>query len=256
MDIAGDATNVTIGEKEMADGKFVAYYRVSTKMQGDSGLGLEGQKMAVKQYLNGGNWELVEEVVEIDSGKNNKRIKLLEALKLCRIYDAKLLIAKLDRMSRDVHFISGLMESKVKFVCVDMPEANDMTIHIIAAVAQGEAKAISDRTKAAFAAARERRKANGQTTLGGMRSNSHEIHALGNARSIEVRQAKAEMKADDLTVKLMLAKEAGAVTLRQIAAFFNAKNIPTPRKGGQWSAVQIHRVIKRVGPEVMQAISA
>ena len=236
----------------MANGKFVAYYRVSTKMQGDSGLGLEGQMASVARYLNGGNWELVAEVVEIESGRKSNRPKLLEALKLCRIYKAKLVIAKLDRLSRSVKFISNLMDSKVSFTIADMPEANEMTINLLAAVAQGEAKAISDRTKAALAAARERRKASGAKTLGGLRSNSHEIHVLGNAHSVKVRQDKSVGDAYDLLPKIWEAKEKGAVTLRQIAAFFNEEHIPTPREGGKWSAVQVSRVLARIQPEQLQ----
>jgi DNA invertase Pin-like site-specific DNA recombinase len=224
----------------MANGKFIAYYRVSTKMQGESGLGLDGQKADVMRFLNGGRWQLVQEVVEIESGKRNDRPKLAEALRLCRIYNAKLLIAKLDRLARNVHFISGLMESGVKFVAVDMPEATDMTIHILASVAQGEAKAISDRTRTALAAARER-----GTQLGGLRSNSAAIHALGNAHSVKVRQERAVKRAHDLIPAIEQAKADGAVTLRDIAAFLNEKGIPTPRETGQWSAVQVSRILTR-----------
>ena len=224
----------------MANGKFIAYYRVSTKMQGDSGLGLEGQKAAVTRFLNGGFWELVQEVVEIESGKRNDRPKLAEALRLCRIYNAKLLIAKLDRLSRNVFFISSLMESGVKFVAVDMPEATDMTIHILASVAQGEAKAISDRTRTALAAARER-----GTRLGGLRSNSATIHALGNEQSVKVRQKRAVKRAHDLLPAIEQAKADGAVTLREIATFLNAKGIPTPRETGEWTAVQVKRILDK-----------
>lgn len=223
----------------MANGKFVAYYRVSTKGQGDSGLGLEGQKAAVTRFLNGGKWSLVQEVVEVESGKRNDRPKLAEALRLCRVYNATLLIAKLDRLSRNVYFISSLMESGVKFVAVDMPEATDMTIHILASVAQGEAKAISDRTRTALAAARAR-----GTILGGLRRNSGTIHALGNAQSVKVRQQRAAKRANDLLPAIEQAQAEGASTLREIAAFLNAKGIPTPR-GGEWSAVQVKRVLDR-----------
>jgi len=224
----------------MANGKFIAYYRVSTKGQGESGLGLEGQKAAVMQYLNGGRWNLVQEVEEIESGKRNDRPKLAEALRLCRIYNAKLLIAKLDRLARNVHFISSLMESGVRFVAVDMPEATDMTIHILASVAQGEAKAISDRTRTALAAAKKR-----GTVLGGLRRNSAKIYKLGNAKSVKVRQAKALKRASDLLPAIDQARVEGAVTLRDIAAFLNEKGISTPRETGRWSAAQVKRVLDR-----------
>ena len=105
----------------MAQGRFVAYYRVSTDRQGRSGLGLEAQQEAVRSYLDGGSWQLVDEVVEVESGKRNDRPKLAEALKLCRLHGATLIIAKLDRLARNVAFVSNLMESGVDFVAVDFP---------------------------------------------------------------------------------------------------------------------------------------
>jgi DNA invertase Pin-like site-specific DNA recombinase len=224
----------------MANGKFIAYYRVSTREQGASGLGLEGQKASVTRFLNGGRWQLVQEVVEIESGKRNDRPKLAEALRFCRIYNAKLLIAKLDRLSRNVFFISSLMESGVKFTACDMPEATDMTIHILASVAQGEAKAISDRTRTALQAAKAR-----GTRLGGLRSNSASIHAQGNAASVQIRTTKAAKRASDLLPVIEQAKAEGAMTLREIAAFLNDKGVPTPRETGEWSAVQIKRILDR-----------
>jgi DNA invertase Pin-like site-specific DNA recombinase len=140
----------------VAQGKFVAYYRVSTAKQGRSGLGLEAQQEAVRSYLNGGAWQLVAEVVEVESGKRNDRPKLAEALRLCRLHEATLIIAKLDRLARNVAFISNLMESGVEFTAVDFPQANRLTVHILAAVAEHEAAIISTRTKAALVAAKAR----------------------------------------------------------------------------------------------------
>src|SRR3954451_9342827 len=140
----------------MAQKTFVAYYRVSTERQGKSRLGLEAQQEAVRQYLNGGSWSLVAEVVEVESGKRNDRPKLAEALRLCRLHKATLVIAKLDRLARNVAFVSSLMESGVEFTAVDFPQANRLTIHILAAVAEHEAKMISERTRAALKAARDR----------------------------------------------------------------------------------------------------
>jgi predicted site-specific integrase-resolvase len=105
-------------------GRYVAYYRVSTARQGRSGLGLEAQRQAVGEHLNGGNWKLVAEYTEVESGKRSDRPRLVEALKACRLQCAKLIIAKLDRLSRNVAFISNLMESKVEFEAVDFPQAN------------------------------------------------------------------------------------------------------------------------------------
>src|ERR671910_1459190 len=123
----------------MAEGRFVSYLRVSTDRQGRSGLGLEAQRKAVDEYLNGGNWHLAAEVVEIESGKRNDRPKLAEALRLCRLHGAVLIIAKLDRLARNVAFISNLMESGAEFVAADMPAVNGLTVHILAAVAEEEA---------------------------------------------------------------------------------------------------------------------
>jgi DNA invertase Pin-like site-specific DNA recombinase len=219
-------------------GKFISYLRVSTKAQGDSGLGLEGQRAAVTRFLNGGSWELVQEVVEIETGKRNDRPKLAEALRLCRIYNATLLVAKLDRLARNVFFISSLMESGVKFMAVDMPAATDMTIHILASVAQGEAQAISDRTRVALAAAKAR-----GTKLGGLRANSAHIHVRGNAASVMARSARAAKRAADLLPVIEQAKADGAISLQDIANVLNTRGIPTAR-GGQWSPVQVMRVMQ------------
>jgi DNA invertase Pin-like site-specific DNA recombinase len=129
-------------------GRFVAYYRVSTAEQGRSGLGLEAQQAAVQNYLNGRTWELVGEFTEVESGRKSERPELAKALALCKKHKATLVIARLDRLARNVHFISGLMETKVKFVACGMPEATPFMLHIYAAVAQEEARAVSARTKA------------------------------------------------------------------------------------------------------------
>ena len=135
-------------------GKFVAYYRVSTDRQGKSGLGLDAQREAVTSYLNGGSWQLVQELVEVESGKRADRPQLAAALAACRKHKAKLVIAKLDRLSRNLAFVATLMESGVEFVAVDNPHANRLTVHILAAVAEHERVMISERTKAALAAAK------------------------------------------------------------------------------------------------------
>jgi len=122
----------------MATGKFVSYLRVSTEKQGCSGLGLEAQRQAVTDFLNGGCWQLVQEYVEVESGKRADRPKLAEALHHAKVTGATLVIAKLDRLSRDVEFIARLQKSGTKFVCADMPEANELTIGLLAVVAQHE----------------------------------------------------------------------------------------------------------------------
>jgi DNA invertase Pin-like site-specific DNA recombinase len=138
------------------EGKFIAYYRVSTDHQGIDGNGIAAQRKAVEDYLNGGRWKLVGEFTEVESGKRADRPELAKAISACKKHRAKLAIAKLDRLSRNVHFISGLMERKIDFVACDMPSANAFMINIYAAVAQEERRMISERTKAGLAAARAR----------------------------------------------------------------------------------------------------
>src|SRR4051812_27644927 len=177
----------------MARGNFVAYHRVSTAKQGRSGLGLEAQQEAVQTYLNGGSWRLVAEVVEVESGKRNDRPKLQEALRLCRLHAAILVIAKLDRLSRNYAFIASLMEGGVKFRAVDFPEANELTVHILSAVAQHERKMISQRTKDALQAAKARGK-----KLGGNRGQLQHFVSQGARASATVRSRLARSRADDL----------------------------------------------------------
>src|SRR3954466_1638153 len=126
----------------MAKGRFISYLRVSTAKQGASGLGLEAQRKAVADYLNGGRWKLIAEYVEVESGKNNERTQLQNALRACRLHAATLLVAKLDRLARNAYFLLGLQESGVDFVACDMPAANRLTVGILAMVAEEEARMI------------------------------------------------------------------------------------------------------------------
>jgi len=137
-----------------SSGKHVAYYRVSPARQGRSGLGLEAQKRAVAEYLDGGDWKIVGEFTEVESGKRADRPQLAKALAVCRLHGARLVIAKLDRLSRNAHFLLGLKESGVDFVAADMPNANRLTVGIMAMVGENETLRISERTKAALAAAK------------------------------------------------------------------------------------------------------
>lgn len=223
----------------MANSKFVSYLRVSTARQGASGLGLEAQRAAVTGYLNGGNWKLVREVVEVESGKRNDRPALADALRLCRKHRATLVIAKLDRLARNVAFISNLMESGVEFVACDMPQANRFVVHIMAAVAEQEAEAISKRTKAALAAAKAR-----GTQLGGRRVSAERWAEIGLEARL-ARTAEADRRAADLLPVIRSIQAEGAVSLRQIAAGLNERNIATPR-GAEWSAVQVQRALTAV----------
>jgi DNA invertase Pin-like site-specific DNA recombinase len=222
----------------MAAGSFVAYYRVSTAKQGSSGLGLEAQQEAVRSYLNGGDWKLVAEVTEVESGKRSDRPKLDEAMRLCRLHGATLVIAKLDRLSRDAHFLLGLQKAGVEFIAVDNPHANRLTIHILAAVAEDEAKRISDRTKAALAAAKAR-----GVKLGGHRGVelTEEVRRAGRA----VRTAKAKARSTDLAPLIADLQANGITSLRAIANALNERGIPTAR-GGRWSPIQVSRVLAKL----------
>lgn len=225
----------------MAEGRFVSYLRVSTAKQGASGLGLEAQRKAVTDFLNGGRWTLVTEVVEVESGKRADRPKLAEALRLCRLHGATLVIAKLDRLSRDAHFLLGLQRAGVRFVAADMPEANEMVVGIMAVVAQAERKMISARTKAALAAAKER-----GVKLGGP---THHLPAQAGraaAASASVRSAGATNRAEDLARDIAELRAEGATSLRDLAAGLDRRGITTAR-GATWTATAVRRVLERIG---------
>src|SRR3954453_13507955 len=204
----------------MAEGKFVAYYRVSTARQGRSGLGLEAQRRSVTDFLNGGPWELLGAFVEVESGKADDRPQLEQALATCELSGATLVVAKLDRLSRNLAFLAKLQESDARFIAADMPEANELTIHIMAAVAQAERKAISIRTTEALAAAKAR-----GVRLGGNRGNPEDLKK-GPAKSAQVRGHQARKRA--LKVRRQIEAIAGGGnwgSLRQIAAALNERGI-------------------------------
>jgi DNA invertase Pin-like site-specific DNA recombinase len=178
------------------------------------------------------------EIVEVESGKRNDRPALAEALRLCRQQKATLVIAKLDWLARNVHFISGMMESGVEFLAVDMPSANRFVVHILAAVAEQEAEAISKRTKAALAAAKER-----GTVLGGRRVSAERFREIG-ATARQIFSAQAVKGSAKVLPAIAEIQGQGINTLRAIASELNAREVDAPR-GGQWSAVQVQRVIAR-----------
>jgi DNA invertase Pin-like site-specific DNA recombinase len=221
-------------------GKFVAYYRVSTQRQGRSGLGLEAQQEAVRNHLNGGNWRIVGEFTEVESGKRKDRPKLAEALAACRLHGAKLVIAKLDRLARNVAFVSALMDAGIEFEAVDFPQANRLTVHILAAVAEHEAKAISERTKAALAAAKRR-----GVELGGYRAGA-KLTAKARQAGCAARAERADKKAADYAPVIRELQAAGVTSLAGIAAALNERGIPTANGQGTWQAVQVSRVLARL----------
>jgi DNA invertase Pin-like site-specific DNA recombinase len=216
----------------MAEGRYIAYYRVSTAKQGRSGLGLEAQRAAVLSYLNGGDWTLLAEFTEVESGKRADRPELARAMNACRLTGATLVIAKLDRLSRNVAFLANLMEAKVDFVCCDNPHATKFTIHILAAVAEHEREMISKRTQAALAQSTKK--------LGGYRGGPKPDGRLGAAG----KRAKADAFAARVAPTVADMRHRG-LSLNQMAAGLTARSILTA-EGGTWTATAVRRVLARV----------
>ena len=212
--------------------RFVAYYRVSTERQGRSGLGLEGQQSAVAGFINGG-CELVGAFTEVESGKQDKRPELLKALEVCRRQKAKLVIAKLDRLSRNLAFIATLMDSGVEFVAVDNPHANKLTVHILAAVAQHEREMISERTKAALAAAKRR----------GINLGNPSLTTAAKKGNAVVAQAAREF-ASNMLPMIREIQSSGIKSANAIATKLNERKITTAR-GRTWTHVQVASVLVR-----------
>ena len=213
--------------------RFVAYYRVSTDRQGRSGLGLEAQQKTVRDYLNGGAWELVGEFVEVESGKYADQPELTRALEACRKQKARLVIAKLDRLSRNLAFIATLMNAGVEFVAVDNPHASRLTLHILAAVAEHERVAISERTKAALAAAKARGRRLGTPDPKGAVKRMH--IAL---------KAKTSRFASNVLPIIREIQGAGHKSRNAIAGQLNARKVATAR-GGRWTHVQVEKILAR-----------
>jgi DNA invertase Pin-like site-specific DNA recombinase len=208
------------------EGRFVAYYRVSTDKQGDRGYGLEAQRKAVGDYLNGGNWKLVGEFTEVESGKRtDNRPELEKALVAAKKHRATLILAKLDRLARNVAFIAGLMERKVDFVCCDMPTATPFMLHVYAAVAEEERRMIAARTKAGLAAAKAKGVELGNAKL------AADNHAAAVARAKEIKPVLRELR---------------GMSARAAAAELNLRAVPTPT-GAPWSAKTVIRARGRVG---------
>ena len=209
----------------------VAYYRVSTDRQGKSGLGLEAQQSAVQNFAAAHDTSLVREFTEIESGKKNNRPVLQEALAYCRKNKAQLIIAKLDRLGRNVAFISALMDSGVSFVAVDNPHANELILHIMAAFAQYERKAISTRTKEALQAAKRR----------GVKLGKHgkDVLSQDNIKA-------ADQFADQMGGVIQELKTEGFTTIRAIRDELNRRNLPTFRSDGKkWHFSTVYNLLHR-----------
>jgi len=238
--------------------KIIAYYRVSTDKQGKSGLGLEAQRQAIATYLNGGDWKIIAEFTEVESGRRSDRPQLDAALKAARLHRAALVVSKVDRLTRSVAFLSKLLEANVDVRFADLPQIEGPTgrfmLQQMASVAELEAGLISDRTKKALAAAKARNK-----RLGGIRhhvigvdKNGKKIYgeqvlnvsSKTRALAVKALQARTEARLADLAPAIKELQAAGKTSLRAIAAGLNEATIPTAR-GGEWSAVQVQRVMSR-----------
>jgi DNA invertase Pin-like site-specific DNA recombinase len=214
-------------------GKWIAYYRVSTDRQGDSGLGLDSQRKLVTDYLNGGRWTLSAEFTEVESGKRSDRPQLAAALAMAKRLRAKLIVAKLDRLARNVGFISTLMDSGVEFIAADMPHANKVTLQMLSVFAEYERDLISERTRQALAQAKAR-----GTVLGGPKR----LEAL--ALGVATNQAKAERFAANVLPIIREIQASGVTTLRGVARALDARGVQSAR-GVPWSPEAVSNILKR-----------
>ncbi len=219
--------------------KFVSYLRVSTAKQGRSGLGLEAQREAVRQFVAGHGGKIIApEFVEVETGKRNDRPELVQALKRCRLTGATLVVAKLDRLSRNAAFLMTLRDSGADFVAADLPEANTMTVGVMAVVAQHEREAISQRTKAALAAAKARGR-----RLGGFRAGAPNIARYQPQGVVAVRQRALHAAEERREVIEALQRE--NLSLNAVAARLNIDSVRTSR-GGKWTATAVKRTMARL----------
>jgi DNA invertase Pin-like site-specific DNA recombinase len=216
--------------------RFIAYERVSTQRQGQSGLGLEAQRKTIERFTLDRGAEIIGRFTEVESGRKTDRPELLRALELARLTGATLVIAKLDRLSRNEAFLLTLRDSGVRFVACDMPEANDLTVGIMALVAQQEREAISRRTREALAVAKARGVKLGNPT------------GKGGAPLWEAVAANADEFAQMLAPVVEELRSQGAVTLRQIADKLNDRGMLT-RRGGQWHFSNVRNLLSRLLPE-------
>jgi DNA invertase Pin-like site-specific DNA recombinase len=221
--------------------RYVVYYRVSTEKQGRSGLGLEAQQEAVRVFLAERNAKAVGSFIEIESGRKNGRPKLEEAMDMARAYGAVLLVAKLDRLARDAAFLLGLEKAGIKFVACDMPEANWLTVGILALVAQQEAIAVSARTKAALAA----RKARGHQlgNMGSLKTGNAATAATASKAASE----KANWHAERVMPIVVRLKDEG-LSLQAIARRMNEDGV-TSARGGAWTATSVRNLLARQGSQ-------
>lgn len=214
----------------------IAYYRVSTSRQGKSGLGLEAQQSAVEQYCKLNEYVLVTNIIEVQSTRKHRE-GLFEALDLCRKNKAKLIVARLDRLGRDVEQIAGLIKTNVEIVVTDNPNANHFTIHILAAVAEEQRQRISETTKEALKAAKKR---------------GVELGKNGKALSITNRKA-ADDFAHKLSPVLSKFRKRGIISIRAVSKELNRKGVPTFRVGGKWHPNTVYTLMNRLNKQHNQS---
>lgn len=221
--------------------RFIAYYRVSTRSQAASGLGLEAQRTACEALSAQRGGVIVETYTETESGKHNTRPELLKALRLCSLTGATLLIAKLDRLSRNAAFLLTLRDSGARFIAADMPDACELTVGILALVAEQERVAISNRTKAALRVA----KARGQVLGNPNGAEALRRAGKGNAAAMKAVQSKANAFARRLEDTVRELQNTGITTLGGIVSSLNSRGILTPR-GAEWTRAGVSRLLKRL----------
>jgi DNA invertase Pin-like site-specific DNA recombinase len=219
--------------------RVVSYLRVSTAKQGMSGLGLEAQRAAVEGFAAAHHHDVICEFLEVESGKRDDRPQLEAALATCRLHRATLVIAKLDRLARNVAFIANLMDGGVEFLACDMPHANRLTLHLLAAIAEHEREMISQRTKAALAAAKARGvKLGNPNGAAALRDQCREAAA----RSAAVRKARAARHLSAIAPLIHQLRSEGYVTPRPLAAALNQCGVPSP-SGGAWYPERVRRLL-------------
>jgi len=220
--------------------KLVHYYRVSTKQQGDSGLGLEAQQAATEEFRSRTNSAVVAEFTEVETGTSSKRPQLAQAIRKAKQEGATLVVAKLDRLARSVSFTSALMDSGLEFVCCDMPDANKFTIHILAAVAENEAELIRKRTKAALQAAKARGTKLGSARPGHWDGREHLRGWAGCQNKAEVCEAHRQAKYGQVLPIIKKLREHGE-SFKAIAIWLNESGYKTSR-GNNWGPSQVQRL--------------
>ncbi|MDB5884137.1 MAG: Resolvase, N-terminal [Polaromonas sp.] len=221
--------------------KIVCYLRVSTARQGSSGLGMDAQLQSVEQYASSMSASITATFTEVETGKLNARPELVKALHLAKVTGATLVIAKLDRLSRNAAFLITLQDAGVKFVAADLPQANNLTIGIMALVAQQEAEAISKRTKEALQAAKRRGK-----VLGNPNGAAALLKAAkSNTAALSVIKTKADLHAANLQPVIDSLKSEGIISLGGIAKAFNERGMLTPR-GGIWHKTSVSNLLARI----------